>query len=116
MDPAIPTIAQGSLVAKGASPCCTVLHISSKLRTEPLKIWMFAGCLAIANYAHFLLINLPESTAVAECADNCRWWVMLAEKIWIHGAVWTCKVQTCYTSYHSSYKLDWMYDIQDGEK
>ena len=97
MHPAIPTIAEGSLVAKDASPCCTVLHISSKLRTEALKIWMFAGYSAIADYAHFLLTNLPESTAVAEYADNCQWWVTLAEKIWIHG---TCKIQTCYTSYH----------------
>src|SRR5260370_29764135 len=60
MHPTIPTIAQGSLVAKDASPCCTVLHISSKLRTEGLKLWMFAGCLAIADYVHFLLTNLPE--------------------------------------------------------
>ena len=111
-----PTIAQGSLVAKDASPCCTVLHISSKLRTEALKIWMFTGCSAIADYVHFLLTNLLESMAVAEYADNWWWWVTLAEKIWIHGAVWTCKIQTCYTSYHWSYKLDWMYDIQDGEK
>src|SRR5260370_546566 len=82
MHPTIPTIAQGSLVAKDASPCCTVLHISSKLRTEAMKIWMFTRCSAIADYAHFLLTNLPESTAVAEYADNCQWWVMLAEKNW----------------------------------
>src|SRR5260370_17994731 len=113
MHPAIPIIAQGSLVAKDASPCCTVLHISSKLRTEALKIWMFTGHSAIADYAHFLLTNLLESMAVAEYANNCQWWGMLAEKIWIHGA---CKIQTCYTTYHSSYKLDLMYYIQDLEK
>src|SRR5258708_36965581 len=80
-----PTIAQGSLVAKDASPCCTVLHISSKLRTEALKIWMFTRHSAIADYAHFLLTNLPESTAVAEYADNCQWWVMLEEKYGFMG-------------------------------
>src|SRR5260370_21689797 len=82
MHPAIPIIAQGSLVAKDASPCCTVLHISSKLRTEALKIWMFTGHSAIVDYAHFLLTNLLESMAVAEYADNFQWWVMLAEKMW----------------------------------
>ena len=127
MHPTIPTIAQGSLVAKDASPCCTVLHISSKLRTEALKLWMFARCLAIADYVHFLLTNLPEVWQLPSMqiiADGgsrlqknlAKFQKTYWQSVWIHGAVWTCKIQTCYKSCHWPYKLDWMYDIQDGEK
>ena len=54
MHPVIPTIAQGSLVAKVASPHCTVQHISLKLRTEALKILIIARSMAIPIYALFL--------------------------------------------------------------
>ena len=58
MHPVIPTIAQGSLAAKVASPHCTVLHISSKLRTEALKNLIIARSMAIPIYALFLpMIN-----------------------------------------------------------
>src|SRR5260370_38789705 len=102
MHPTIPTIGQGSLVARDASPCCTVLHIPSKLRTEALKIWMFTAHSAIAGYVHFLLTNLLESMAVAEYAHNCLSGAVLAAKIGSHGAVCTSKLQTYYTSTHCS--------------
>ena len=37
MHPAIPTIEKGTLMDKVARPCCTMLDIPSKLRTEALK-------------------------------------------------------------------------------
>src|SRR5260370_6684879 len=68
MHPAIPTIAQGSLVAKDASPYCTVLHISSKLRTEALKNLII--CQKYSN-SH-LCANFAKQFARRMAVANCE--------------------------------------------
>ena len=52
----IATIAQDGLMAKVATPFYRMLHISSKLRTEPLKIlivcWKYSNCPLCALFAN----------------------------------------------------------------
>ncbi len=80
--PVIPTRAKSSLMTKVTRLCCTVLDIPTKLRTEALKIRLFAG-------SQQLLIMLTKlySSLVAtffHCSYLPCPWLVLTTWVGIH--------------------------------